>query len=236
MLRGLAVLNMVIFHLFYDLVYIYGYEFDWFMSRASQIWQQSIAWTFILVAGFSFNLTRKYFKHAFTLVLFSTILTLVTYYLMPEEVIWFGILHFLATTFIITWLTQNFLQKINPWIGIFLALALFYITRNIYSGYLNFFNYNIMIPEAIYTNKYLFWLGFPLDNFSSSDYFPLLPWFFLYIVGFFIGKLFRLGKISVPKFPKKNNILTFLGQNSLIIYLLHQPIIIGLMTFIKIYK
>lgn len=233
MLRGLAVINMVIFHLFYDLVYIYGYEFNWFMTRPSHIWQQAIAWTFILVSGFSFNLTRKYFKQAFTLVLFSTILTLVTYYFMPEEVIWFGILHFLATAFIITWLIQNILQKINPWLGIFLALGFFYITRDIYSGYLNFFSFNISIPDAIFTNKYLFWLGFPLDNFSSSDYFPLLPWIFLYFVGFFLGKLFRTKKISMPRFPKNENIITFLGQNSLIIYLIHQPIIVGLISFIK---
>ena len=66
---------------------------------------------------------------------------------------------------------------------------------------------------------------FPQAGFSSTDYFPLLPWIFLFATGYFLysflqekGLINRLfGKWKVPG-------INFLGKHSLIIYMIHQPI------------
>lgn len=71
----------------------------------------------------------------------------------------------------------------------------------------------------------LAYIGFPQAGFSSTDYFPLLPWIFLFATGYFlysflqekglINRLFGKGKVSG---------INFLGKHSLIIYMIHQPI------------
>ena len=71
----------------------------------------------------------------------------------------------------------------------------------------------------------LAYIGFPQAGFSSTDYFPLLPWIFLFATGYFLysflqekGLINRLfGKWKVPG-------INFLGKHSLIIYMIHQPI------------
>jgi uncharacterized membrane protein len=73
------------------------------------------------------------------------------------------------------------------------------------------------------------WLGLKPANFYSFDYFPLLPWFGLLLIGIFLGNIFypngkRNFKIFIPE-GKVANIITFLGKNSLLIYFIHQPII-----------
>lgn len=224
---------MILFHIFYDLINIFDYNFTWINPEYFYLWQQSIAWTFILVSGYSYNLTKKYFKQAIILVVSSSLITIATKFFSPDNTIWFGIIHFLATSFIILWLTEKFWDKINPLIGIVLFFILFIATKNIYNGFISLGSFSYTIPESFYNSRYMFWLGFPNDIFSSGDYYPILPWIFLYMTGFYIGRWFKKRKKQLPHFPKNNNFLTFIGQHSLIIYLLHQPIIIGLITFIK---
>ena len=54
-LRGLALINMVLYHFSYDIFVIYGQNPDWLGSTASFLWQQGICWSFILISGFSWR-------------------------------------------------------------------------------------------------------------------------------------------------------------------------------------
>ena len=82
----------------------------------------------------------------------------------------------------------------------------------------------IRLPEALYTTKLLTPLGFPYPEFRSSDYFPILPWFFLYLCGWFGNRIFLLH----PAWQKAARLhipfLTTIGRKSIWIYLLHQPV------------
>lgn len=79
--------------------------------------------------------------------------------------------------------------------------------------------------DVTWLKSVLAYIGFPQAGFSSTDYFPLLPWIFLFATGYFLysflqekGLINRLfGKGKVPG-------INFLGKHSLIIYMIHQPI------------
>jgi uncharacterized membrane protein len=70
-------------------------------------------------------------------------------------------------------------------------------------------------------------LGIYTSSFTSSDYFPLLPWAFIFLVGTFFGRFAAAEKF--PKFTYQSHIppLSFMGRHALIIYIVHQPIIAG---------
>ena len=82
----------------------------------------------------------------------------------------------------------------------------------------------------------LFILGFDVPIYSA-DYYPLMPWIFLFFVGTFLGRFFKNG--TAPKFFKADVLqpIGFIGRHTLIIYLLHQPIIYGAMyLFFEVFK
>jgi uncharacterized membrane protein len=82
------------------------------------------------------------------------------------------------------------------------------------------------LPESLYHQGYLYsFLGFEDVNFHSTDYFSFLPWFFLFLVGYFLGRWQQERQIELPAWEGKCSFLQFLGRHSLILYLLHQPIL-----------
>ena len=58
-LRGLTLLSMIAYHAVWDLVYLYHFPFVGCLGRVVGVWQQSICWTFILLAGFCRPLGRR---------------------------------------------------------------------------------------------------------------------------------------------------------------------------------
>ena len=61
-LRGFALLNMVLYHILYDVVYIFGHPIGWYQSAAGYVWEQFICWSFILLSGFCFSLGSRPIK------------------------------------------------------------------------------------------------------------------------------------------------------------------------------
>ena len=82
------------------------------------------------------------------------------------------------------------------------------------------------LPPALYRNHFTALLGFPPADFFSTDYFSLLPWFFLFLTGYF---LFRLRPEEVREI-RRVPLVTAMGRHSLPIYMLHQPVIYALLT------
>ena len=83
------------------------------------------------------------------------------------------------------------------------------------------------LPPALYT-PLLTPLGLPYPGFRSGDYFPLLPWFFLYLTGFSLAPLLRRSSVWRELAQKKLEPLGWIGRKSLWIYLLHQPLCLAL--------
>ena len=85
------------------------------------------------------------------------------------------------------------------------------------------------LPATLYRNLLTTYLGFPHRGFFSTDYFPLLPWFFLFVTGYFLHRVLDQRNLTQRLFARgRVPVLNWMGNHSLIIYLLHQPILYGL--------
>ncbi|WP_334298164.1 heparan-alpha-glucosaminide N-acetyltransferase domain-containing protein [Blautia liquoris] len=80
------------------------------------------------------------------------------------------------------------------------------------------------VPDILYAIKILTPFGFPHAGFRSSDYFPLLPWIFLYLCGFFFHQIFMEHETWKRFAHYKLPCLSVIGSKTIWIYLLHQPL------------
>ena len=224
-LRGLALVNMLAFHFLYDVFVVFGREPTWYLRPGVRIWQQGICWSFILIAGFSFTWGRAHnLRRGLLLTLCGFLITAVTLIAVPSEAIWFGVLNLLGACVLLTIPLEKPLARIPAALGLALFAALFFLFRPVSAGHLAF---GIPLPRALYTCRVLTPLGFPYPGFRSSDYFPLLPWYFLFLCGFTLKRLFdrcpaaqRLAQVKIP-------LLSAIGQKTLWVYMLHQPVLMG---------
>src|SRR3989338_1352996 len=214
LLRGVAIVFMVIFNYAFALDYLHiytitsGWGFWWLFPRV-------VAGTFILVSGIAAyisyqkkkNSTHR-IKRGAVIFGWGLALTAATFLLVPSATIWFGILHLIGLSVMISPLFMKLGRK-NLIIGLALALIGFYLNNPIVDT-------PLLMP-----------LGFLPPNFTTLDYFPLLPWFGVFLIGLFIGeKLYTKGKrrfkIKEPRFE----IINLFGRHSLFIYLIHQVVLL----------
>ena len=92
------------------------------------------------------------------------------------------------------------------------------------SGWLGLGPFRLMLPTWLYSTRLLTPLGFPYPGFRSSDYFPMLPWFFLYLCGYFLGGVFADHPRWQRPLTRSLPVLDAIGRKALPIYLLHQPL------------
>ncbi len=299
-LRGLTIISMVAYHTCWDLVYMAGKRWEWYRGTGAFLWQQSICWTFILLAGFCTTLGRKTMKRGITVFLCGAVVSLATLFAMPEMPIIYGILTLHGSSMILIALLQRagLLPEVSGGsersdgsaagmgsgeiaessavigsgeaagnvrsagknravAGLAVCAAIFVVTYSVQRGFLGFFRKCIVpLPSWLYVNpvsSLTTFLGFMMPGFRSSDYFPLIPWFFLFLCGYFIGVLWKQKAAGVKQSPgtmqsagarqpvgvKQSaagatagkslpvRFLSFLGRHSLLIYMLHQPVIYG---------
>ena len=91
-IRGIVLISMIIYHATWNMVYIYGMDWNWYKSRGAYIWQQSICWTFILLSGFCFSLGKRHLKSGLMIFGGGLLVTLVTLLAMPQNRVIFGVL------------------------------------------------------------------------------------------------------------------------------------------------
>lgn len=229
-IRGLNLISMILYHAMWDLVYMFGVNISWYRGFPGFLWQQSICFIFILLSGFCFHLGKRHLKSGIITFLAGALISVVTIIAMPEELILFGVLTLLGSSMLIMIPLQFLLKRIPSILGLAIFIFLFIITYNINSGYIGIKGiFTLNLPQEIYANYFTAFLGFPFYRFFSSDYFPLLPWFFLFVVGFYIARILRFFPLNFLKIHLFTPI-EFMGRHSLIIYLAHQPIIYGALT------
>ena len=233
-LRGLTLISMAAYHAMWNLVHLYRIDGAWFTGSMGYVWQQSICWTFILLSGFCFSMGRKPMKRGLMSFGGGIIVSLVTHLLMPSARITFGILTFTGSAVLMMIPLEKLLKKAPPLPGLIVSGALFALLRNVPKGSLGFEGLVLTaLPDWLPRNYLTAYLGFPPADFWSADYFPLLPWLCLFVCGYFLFRIFHAHGWNEPLFARGNfPVLNFLGRNSLIVYLLHQPIIYGLMTLL----
>ncbi len=229
-LRGAAVICMIIYHATWDLVYMFGIEIPIFHTNAAHIFQQYILWSFVIISGFCINLCKNPVKRGAITLIASILMTLATLIVIPEATVIFGVLTFLGTAMILTGSLKKHLSKIRYHIGLSLSAILFILFYNTPDGYLGFGKLLISeLPHKLYANYFSAFFGFPHSSFASADYVPLIPWIFLYLFGFYLFYLFKSKNWFKHLSVIKAQPLEWFGRHALIIYLAHQPVIFAVL-------
>ncbi len=227
-LRGFAIYHVIIFHFLYDVYVVYGLNPDWPYQTWVQLWQKNGCGLFVLVSGMVFALGRNTFKRGLQLQILGLVITLVTVFFAPSEAIYYGILTFFGSAMWLTLLLKKLLVCVPAVAGMFSSVVCYVFTKDIASGVGSFFGAKLFtFPEWLYQDCFAI-LGFHSDSFYSSDYVPLLPHIFVFWFGMYLFAWMREHNLTHYLTGGNYKIFTFPGTHSLEIYILHQPILMGI--------
>jgi len=228
-LRGFAVFCMVFYHGFYTLAYLYNLQAGLILLNFFMPAEPYFAGLFMLIAGISSDLSHSNLKRGIKLLGIALAVTLVTYFVVPQDVIVFGILHFLAVCMILYGLLKPISDRLRfSWVQIAACALLYLCTSGISRGYIGLSaQLGVMLPNALYSTNWLAPLGIYNNTFLSSDYFALFPWIFVFAAGTFLGKLAAQGKFPAFVYPSRIPFFSWIGRHALILYIVHQPVIYG---------
>ena len=231
LLRGMAILSMVLYHLAFDLNYFRLVKID--MNSGLLFSSARLTVTlFLLLVGLSLYLSHsravrvgrqdrfweKLVRRSARILGLALCITVVAYLFIGRGYIVFGVLHLIGLSLLLAY----------PFLGM---------------GWANFIVGSVLIilgwqvQEISMDHCWLLWLGLAPPNFYSLDYVPLLPWFGVVLYGVGLGGLLYPGYRRRLDLPDRSDVsgcswtrlLCYLGRNSLTIYLVHQPLIIVFM-------
>ena len=241
-IRGLAVFCMVFYHAYY----VFGDMFG--MVRAQKLYsffmpaEPLFAALFIAVCGISCSLSHNNLKRSLKILAAAAVFTLVTCVILPAfdirgAEIYFGILHFLGFSVLIYALGKKAFDRINPYFGLTACAVLYPFFSGISKGILGYGELlNINLPGVLYKSNWLLPLGIYSDSFSSADYFPLLPFIFIFLAGIFIGRIIMIKGFPEYTYRKRSVFLGWLGTHAFIIYVAHFPVIAGIAYLIELIR
>lgn len=228
--RGAAVVMMVIYHFVYDL-YFFQITDAIFTVRFWFYFQRVTASTFVALVGVSLaiiyqraaaqdqagrGLTWRLFQRGAHIFGWGLVISLVTYVALgPQMYIRFGVLHFIGFAIAISY---PFLRY--SWLNLSLGILLMVAGKMLQ-------NYTFDLP-------WLVWLGFEPANHAYVDYFPAIAWFGVVLLGIAVGNLLYRADGRLLRLPDVSDwgsvsALRRMGQHSLPIYLLHQPILFAIL-------
>lgn len=235
--RGLAIICMIFHHMFLDIGDVLGLKWGYTVFNKLCIVQPLFWAAFIIISGMCSRLSRNAVKRGVIVLACGGVITLVTAVIMPlmgfeKTEIYFGILHCLGVCMIITGLLMPVLKKIDYRVGAAVSFALFLFFYDIETGNICFGL--ISLPESWYQYAFLSPLGLQSPDFYSADYFPVIPWIFMFLTGYFAGKPAQDEKLPEAMYQKHSGFLSFVGRNSLWVYLAHQPVLYAILLIISI--
>ena len=229
-LRGIAIIMMILFHILFDLNYFGFFPINvqtgfWryfaFVTASLFIFLSGTSLTVSnnnsIVSSSSYSRKNKWKAQTVRgakIFGLGMLVTVATWLFLGSGFIVFGILHLIGFSVIFGIVFIRF-KKLNLLFASIILVLGFYL------------------QQISFDFMWLVWLGLKPIGFYSVDYFPVLPWFGVFLLGMFFGnRFYPKGKRSFW-IPEVRNILVrklcFLGRHSLIIYLLHQIIIVGIL-------
>ena len=215
-LRGAAVIVMIINHIIYDAVYFLGASPDIFNNPLAEFTHLS-AHVFIILSGICCSFSRSNVRRGIKVFLIAMAITVVTG--LVEMPIRFGILHLLGFCMVFFGLTHEMWEKLPP-LSAALFFTLFLITKYI-------------TDNTVTSLRFLWMFGFTYPGFYSADYFPIFPWLFLFMTGVVIGPVIRARKFPDWFYDLKIPVLPAIGRHSLLIYVVHQPLLYGICLLLQ---
>ncbi len=220
-LRGLAVLAMIGFHFTWDLGFFQIIPYDIAFAPEGRVLSHLIAGTFLFLVGAGLTLAHRVQLQARAFLMrfakiagAAALVSLGTYFAMPEEWIFFGVLHCIAMASL---LALPFLRA--PFALVLLAAVLV-------------LGAPFVISHPVLDQPALFWLGLNKVLPRTNDYVPLIPWFGVVLMGLLAPRLILkraalTARLTTPLKRRVSRGLARLGRNALPIYLLHQPILMA---------
>ena len=221
-LRGLAIVSMVAYHFCYDLSYFGFAQFDFF---ADPFWLQArtlIVSSFLVVAGISLTLAthdgvrlRPYVKRLSAIAGCAALISVSSYFMFGERWIYFGVLHFITVASV---LGLGFVHR--PRLALVTGIALIILDR--------------VFSHSFFDQVAWQWLGLMTYKPPTEDYVPLIPWFGMVLLGIVLGNRVWLRE-PLPPIARWHSahplarLLSLPGRHSLLVYMLHQPLLLGML-------
>jgi len=220
-LRGVAIVLMMAYHFTFDLNYFHVVHFDF---NTNVFWLSArglIVSMFLGLVGVSLSLAsvhglnkQRYWRRIGILVICALGVSAASYMMFPKTMIFFGILHFIVIGSLLGVIFVRFY-----WVNLVLGCGI------VVAG--------ILVQHPLFDQPVLQWVGLMTHKPATEDYVPLFPWFGVVLIGIFLGKY--IYSEPVPDFARWRGdnaigrILTLGGRHSLLIYMLHQPLFIGIL-------
>ena len=220
-LRGLAIVAMIVYHFCFDLRYFritrWDFEHDvgWLAARAA------ILSSFLVIAGISAVLAERqhrplahWLRHIGIIAVAALLVSGGSFLMFPRSFIWFGVLHAIALSLL---LAKPLLHR--PVLAALTGMAVI-VTGIAYSN-------------PLFDQPMLGWIGFMTAKPLTEDYVPLFPWMGVLLMGVALGHaLVHTRFTALAPLRRLPPLLRLLGRHSLIVYLLHQPLLLGAMGLI----
>ena len=230
--RGLAIILMVAYHTGYDLVAFELAPKEALYNPLLNTLEPLFAGAFILLSGVSARYARDNRLRGLRVLGCALVVSLAAGAVgVPIP---FGILHCLGCCMVICGDPAAWLDRIPRRVQPFLFGGLFALFFVLFRTSVPLFN---PVDASFDGIPYLYMFGLRGPGFQSLDYFPLLPWFFLYPLGAWLGRYIKEGRFPRWFYNCKIPVLPVVGRHTLVIYMLHQPVIyfavMGLAAVIK---
>ena len=219
-LRGVAIVAMIVYHFSWDLTFFSLADIPLLTSPFWLSMRTSIVSAFLGIAGLSLVLAtahgfdrRRYFRRLALVAGCAAIITVATYFAIPDAFIFFGILHCIALSSVLGLVFVRLPAIVLVGLGLTCWFAPYYLA------------------DPVFDQPWWRWLGLMTYEPRSNDYVPLLPWFGVFLIGMAVGRGFAFRRQSVAAIARLPvpGLLRWSGRNSLAIYMVHQPILIGLL-------
>jgi uncharacterized membrane protein len=221
--RGLAIVAMIVYHFSWDLSFYKLIETNILQVPAWRWFARGIAGSFLLLAGVGLALAhaqgfRKlpFLRRLLKVGGAALAVTLVTFFAFPQSYIFFGILHCIAVSSL---LALPFL-RLHPALSVMAAVF-------------------CLAAPWLFTSPaldapYLDWLGLGASDPVTNDYVPIFPWLGMVLIGVALGKVLvpRQATMALARWRSHDPVskaLIWAGRKSLPIYLIHQPVLLGIL-------
>ncbi|HEY4038325.1 MAG TPA: heparan-alpha-glucosaminide N-acetyltransferase [Burkholderiaceae bacterium] len=224
--RGIAIAQMIGFHFIYDLTY-FGWLHIQMTEEAGWIaWRSAIVSQFVLIAGLGVGLSdaagrssARFWRRWLQIAGAALLVSVVSAWLFGPRLIWFGILHFVAVALLLA----------RP-LGARGSLSLAFGAVLLAVG--------LTVHDARFDPAWVSWIGLVAHKPATEDYVPLLPWFGVVAIGVGLAGIWRRRGFSVPPLLQRLDSapargLQWMGRWPLTIYLVHQPILMGVLFAVR---
>ncbi|MDP2067048.1 MAG: heparan-alpha-glucosaminide N-acetyltransferase [Burkholderiaceae bacterium] len=235
-LRGLAMVWMTAYHLFFDLNH-FGYIRQNFYTDPFWTWQRTaIVSLFLLCAGMGQAIAvqqaqpwRRFWRRWAQVAGCAMLVTAASYWMYPKSFIYFGVLHGMAVMLLLARLSAGWGAWLWPVGGLAIAtplIAKYVLLTGAGAEFSSYFN-----------APWLNWLGWITAKPVTEDYVPVFPWLGVMWWGVAVGQWLarRPGRAESRPMPAALRPLAWLGRWSLSYYMVHQPVLIGLLMALAVY-